>query len=464
MTGTAPPFLSIAEAARLIAARKLGPVELTRALLARIAAVDPQLNAFITVTERPALAAARAAERALAAGTRHKLLGVPLALKDIYETAGIRTTAHSRLLAENVPAQDAETVHRLRAAGAVLLGKLATHEFAIGGPAFDLPWPPARNPWDTNRFTGGSSSGSGAAVAAGLALGALGSDTAGSIRGPAAYCGIAGLKPTAGLVSRRGVIPLAPSLDTAGPMAWTVEDCAILLDTLAGHDPADPASVPGPRVSYAQALRAPAKGLRVGVLRRFFERDAPAAPETQRTLVDAQRVLRDLGCRVEEAEPPPLADFNAVARVIISAEAYALHEARLHTRLGDYSRAFRVRVLGGALVSAADYLAAQRRRTDLIAAMTALFRRFDVLLSVPVQGPAPLLAEQRPDDGFARPMLTAVANVAALPALALCGGFTPAGLPLGLEFIGPAWGDATVLRLGHQFELATETRARRPEL
>ncbi|MGH7041284.1 MAG: amidase, partial [Acetobacteraceae bacterium] len=290
------------------------------------------------------------------------------------------------------------------------------------------------------------------------------SDTAGSIRLPAAYCGIAGLKPTAGLVSRRGVIPLAPSLDTAGPMAWTAEDCAILLDTLAGHDPADPASVPGPRVSYAQALRTPVKGLRVGVLRRFFERDAPGAPETLRMMAEALRLLRDLGCRVEEAEPPPLAEFNAVGRVIISAEAYALHEARLKTRLADYSRAFRVRVLGGALVSAADYLAAQRHRTDLIASMAGLFRHFDVLVSAPVPGPAPLLADQRPDDGFARPLLTTVANVAAVPSLVVCGGFTPGGLPLGIEFMGPAWGDATVLRLGHQFEHAAETRGRRPEM
>ncbi len=464
MTGTTSPFLTIAEAAGLIAARKLGPVELTRAMLARIAAIDPALNAFITVTERPALAAARAAERALASGVRHKLLGIPLAFKDIYETAGIRTTAQSKLLADNVPTRDAETVHRLRAAGAVMLGKLATHEFAIGGPAFDLPWPPARNPWDTRRFTGGSSSGSGAAVAAGLALGALGSDTGGSIRLPAAYCGIAGLKPTAGLVSRRGVIPLAPSLDTAGPMAWTAEDCAILLDTLAGHDPADPASVPGPRVSYAQGLREPVKGLRVGVLRRFFERDAPAAPETQRMMTDALCLLRDLGCRVEEAEPPPLMDFNAVGRVIISAEAYALHEGRLKTRLADYSRAFRVRVLGGALISAADYLAAQRHRTDLIATMSGLFRHFDVLVSAPVAGPAPLLAEQRPDDGFARPMATMVANVAAVPSLVVCGGFSAGGLPLGIEFMGPAWGDATVLRVGHQFEQAAGTRGRRPEM
>ena len=461
MIGPDPGFPTIAEAARLIASRKLGPVELTRALLARIAARDPALNAFITVTERQALTAARAAERADRKGAA-PLRGIPLAFKDIYETAGIRTTAHSRLLADNIPTADAEAVRRLRAAGAVMLGKLATHEFAIGGPAFDLPWPPARNPWDTRRFTGGSSSGSGAAVAAGLALGALGSDTGGSIRLPAAYCGIAGLKPTPGLVSRRGVIPLAPSLDTAGPMAWTAEDCALLLDVLAGHDPADPASVPGPQISYARGIEAPLKGLRVGVLRRFFERDAPATPELQRLMAETERRLRGLGCRVETIEPPPLADFNAVGRIIICAEAYALHEARLKTRLAEYSRAFRVRVLGGALLTAADYLAAQRRRTDLIAATGALFARCDVLLSTPVSGPAPLLAEQRPDDGFARPMLTTMANVAALPSLVVCGGFTATGLPLGVEVIGPAWGDATVLRVGHWIERESGSRGRRP--
>ncbi len=456
--------LTIAEAARLIAARKLGPVELARDLLARIAALDPVLNAFITVTERQALTAARAAERQLAAGTKHRLLGIPLGLKDIYETAGILTTAHSRLLADNIPTTDAETVRRLRAAGAVILGKLATHEFAIGGPALDLPWPPARNPWDPKRFTGGSSSGSGAAVAAGLVLGATGSDTGGSIRLPAAYCGIAGLKPTPGLVSRRGVIPLAPSLDTAGPMAWTAEDCAILLETLAGHDPADPASVAAPRVAYATGLGASLKGLRVGVLRRFFERDAPATPETLRLMAETERLLRALGCVVETVEPPPLADYNAVGRVLICAEAYALHEARLKTRLADYSRAFRVRVLGGALLTAADYIAAQRRRTELIAATAALFARHDILLSVPTPGAAPLLTEQRPDDGFARPFLTTAANVAAVPSLVVCGAFTAAGLPLGVELMGRPWDEATVLRVGHQLETAAGTRARRPQV
>jgi aspartyl-tRNA(Asn)/glutamyl-tRNA(Gln) amidotransferase subunit A len=466
-TAPAPIALAtptIGEAARLFARGKLSPVELTEMLLSRIAEHDPKLNAFLLVTADQARVAARNAERRLRAGKGGPLTGIPLAYKDIYETGGIRTTAHSRILAENVPRRDAETIRRLAGAGAVMLGKLATHEFAIGGPAFDLPWPPARNPWDTKRFTGGSSSGSGAAIAAGLCLGSLGSDTGGSIRLPAAYCGVTGLKPTPGLVSRRGVIPLAPSLDTAGPMAWTAEDCALLLDAIAGHDPEDPASVPGPKISYAQAIAAPVKGLRVGVLRKFFEHDAPASPESLHMVVRAITALKDLGCVVEDATLPPVQDFNAVGRVIISAEAYALHEATVKTRLAEYSRAFRVRVLPGALLRAADYIAAQRRRSDLIATTANAFRKFDVLLSLPTTGAAPMLADQRHDDGFLRPLLTTVANVAAVPALVVCGGRTSSGLPLGLEFIGPAWGDATLLRLGHHFERAIGNRDIRPKL
>lgn len=464
MNGPVSPSLTIAEASRLIAAKRLSPVELVKDLLDRIAATDPKLNAFLLVTDRQAMAAARAAERAVMAGRRGPLLGIPLAYKDIYETAGVRTTAHSRILADNVPKQDAEAVRRLSAEGAVMLGKLATHEFAIGGPAFDLPWPPARNPWDPRRYTGGSSSGSGAAVAASLVLGAMGSDTGGSIRLPAAYCGIAGIKPTPGLVSRRGVIPLAPSLDTAGPMAWTAEDCAILLDALAGHDPADPASVAVPQTSYAAAITAPLRGLRVGLLRRFYEHDVPASPEMLQMMSRAAATLRSLGCRVEDATLPSVQEYNAVGRVIISSEAYALHEGTIRTRLSEYSRVFRVRVMAGALVRAADYIAAQRRRSDLIAITAKAFERFDVLIAAPTSGTAPLLTEQRPDDGFSRPLLTTVANVAAIPSMVVCGGFTPAGLPLGLEIMGPAWGDATVLRVGHHFEQAAGTRARRPEL
>ncbi len=462
MKAPVPSFLTIAEAGRLIAHRKLSPVELTKALLKRIETVDPTLNAFLLVTGQKALTAARAAEKAVMAGRTGPLLGIPVAYKDIYETAGVRTTAHSRILLDNVPKHDAETVRRLHDAGTIMLGKLATHEFAIGGPATDLPWPPARNPWDTRRFTGGSSSGSGAAVAAGLALGALGSDTGDSIRLPAAFCGIAGLKPTPGLVSRRGVIPLAPSLDTAGPMAWTAEDCAILLDALAGHDPADPASVAVPVGGYAKGIEAPIKGLRVGLVRRFFEHDAPASPEVLRMMAEAVRLFRSLGCKVEDAVLPPVQDYNGVGRVIISSEAYAMHEATLRTRLPDYSRVFRIRVLAGALIRAADYIAAQRRRTDLIGATADAFKRFDVLIYPPVPDAAPLLAEQRPDDGFARPLITTVANVAAVPSIVVCGGFTATGLPLGLEIMGPAWSDGLVLRVGHQFERAAGLRDRRP--
>jgi aspartyl-tRNA(Asn)/glutamyl-tRNA(Gln) amidotransferase subunit A len=457
-------FLTIAAASRLIAAKKLSPVELTRHLLQRIEALNPKLNAFLLVTAKQALAAARAAEKAVSEGRKGSLLGIPLAYKDIYETAGVRTTAHSRILADNVPKEDAETIRRLGVAGAVMLGKLATHEFAIGGPAMDLPWPPARNPWDTARFTGGSSSGSGASVAAGLALGALGSDTGGSIRLPAAYCGIAGIKPTPGLVSRRGVIPLSPSLDTAGPMAWTAEDCAILMDVLAGHDPLDPASVSAPPVSFTKAIEAPLKGLRVGVLRHFYEHDVPATPEVMQMMTRAATTLKELGCHVDEATLPAVSEYNAVGRVLISAEAYALHEATLKARLSEYSRVFRIRVLAGALIRAADYITAQRRRSDLIAKTAEAFAKFDVLICTPTAGAAPMLSEQRPDEGFARPFLTTVANVAAVPSMVVCGGFTATGLPLGLEIMGPAWGDATVLRVGHHFEQAADTRSRRPPI
>ena len=240
-------LLTIAEAAKSIAAKKLSPVELTKACLGRIEAKDDVLHSFILPTKERALADAKAAERRMMAGAlKGPLDGIPIGHKDIYCTAGIATTAHSKLLQGHVPMQDATVVRRWAEAGTVLLGKLATHEFAMGGPSFDLPWPPARNPWNPEHFTSGSSSGTGAAVAAGLILGGTGSDTGGSIRGPAALCGIAGIKPTYGLVGRTGILPLAFSMDHPGPMAWTVEDCALLLQAMAGHDPADPASANRP--------------------------------------------------------------------------------------------------------------------------------------------------------------------------------------------------------------------------
>src|SRR5712664_1843874 len=265
-------ILTIAEAARRIATKQLSPVELAKTHLDRIRRLDPDLNAFLLVSEERALADAGAAEaRQMSGQRRGPLDGIPIAHKDIYNTAGIRTTAHSKLLQDNIPVRDAHTVKKWADAGAVMLGKLATHEFAFGGPSFDLPWPPARNPWNTDHFTAGSSSGTGAAIAAGLVLGGTGSDTGGSIRGPAALCGIAGIKPTYGLCSRAGILPLSFSLDHAGPLAWTVEDCAILLQGMAGHDPEDPASIDRPLPGFTAEIGKSVKGLRIGVVRHFFE-------------------------------------------------------------------------------------------------------------------------------------------------------------------------------------------------
>lgn len=459
---------TLAEAARLLRARKISSVELTRACLKRVAALDPGLNAFLLLTEKDALAAARAADKALAgngAARPGALAGIPIGLKDIFETAGIRTTAHSRILEHHVPREDAETVRRLKEAGAVSLGKLATHEFAIGGPAFDLPWPPARNPWDPQRFTGGSSSGSGAAVASGMVLGAMGSDTGGSIRNPAAFCGIAGHKPTAGLVSRRGVVPLSQSMDTAGPMAWTAEDCAILLDVLAGHDPADPASVAAPPPHAARAVKAgPGRGLRIGIARRWHERDLAVSRDQHAALAEAEKMLLGLGCTLREVEPPPLIDYSAVNRIVIVAEAYALHEHTLTHRPDDHSRAFRLRVLAGGALRAADYLAAQRQRHVLAARLNGLFAEVDAILTAPVAGAARTLEEEKADLQrlLDRPAFASPANISGGPALSVCTRYSDGGLPLGVQLIGAPFQDARLLALAAALEAESGTRARRP--
>src|SRR5437588_3652639 len=313
-----PEYLTIAEAARLIETRELSPVELVDSRLDRIQRFDGKLNSFIRVLADEARAAARTAEAEIAAGKyRGPLHGIPIGLKDIYETAGIPTTGHSKVMQDHVPKADAFSVARLKAAGAIVMGKLATHEFALGGPSFDLPWPPARNPWNTGRFTGGSSSGTGAAVAAGLVLGGTGSDTGGSIRGPAAYCGLAGIKPTYGLISRMGILPLAFSLDHAGPMAWTAEDCAIMLQAMAGPDPADPGSANRPIPDYRAALKGEVKGLRIGLIRHFYERDNEADAATRRAIEAALPVFQGLGCAVRELSLSPLADWSACGMTIM---------------------------------------------------------------------------------------------------------------------------------------------------
>ena len=287
-------WMTAGEAARAIAARELSPVELTNALLERIGRLDPKLNVFIRLDGEAAIDAAKAAEAEIASGRlRGPLHGVPVGIKDIIDVAGLPTTCHSKVLIDNVAPADAACVSRLRGAGAIVLGKLSTHEFAIGGPSFDLPWPPARNPWNPDHHPGGSSSGSGAGLAAGLFPIALGSDTGGSVRNPASACGIVGLKPTYGLVSRRGVFPLSFTLDHVGPLTRTVTDNAMLLDVIAGHDPLDPGSNAAPAGHYGSRLEHGVRGLRIGFIRHFHEADMPADGEVTAALEEVARTLKN---------------------------------------------------------------------------------------------------------------------------------------------------------------------------
>ena len=458
-------FLTIAEAARGIAARDLSPVELTEAYLARIAAQDGVLRSFVRVTPEAALAAARRAEAEIMRdGPRCPLHGIPFALKDIFDSEGLPTTGHSARCLDNLAAEDAEATARLKAAGAVPLGKLATHEFATGGPSWDLPFPPARNPWDLTRFPGGSSSGSGVAVAAGLAPGAMGSDTGGSIRLPAAFCGTAGLKPSYGRVSKRGVLPLSYTLDNAGPLAWTAEDCAILLQAIAGHDPRDPASADVPVPDYRAGLQDGIRGLRIGLVRHWYETDRRASDATIASMEAAVEVLRAQGAEVREVTLHPLAAYQATMRVIGAAESFAIHADWLRGRPADYGEVFRYRVLPGALVTGPDYVQAQRFQRLLAAEMRAALGEVDALLTATTWGEAPVMAEMRAEANFAAPPLTNPWNVAQLPCLALCCGFGPGGLPLSLQFATRPFAEALLLRIGQAYEAATPWRARRPTI
>jgi aspartyl-tRNA(Asn)/glutamyl-tRNA(Gln) amidotransferase subunit A len=457
--------MTVAEAAALIATKRLSPVELTRALLERTESLDPQLNAFLLVTAEQALDQARQAEREIMTGNhRGPLHGIPFALKDIYATAGIRTTGHSKVCIDTVPTADAATVEKLYAAGAVLTGKLATHEFAHGGPSFDLPWPPARNPWNPEHFTGGSSSGSGAAVAAGLVPAALGSDTGGSIRGPAALCGIVGLKPTYGLVSRWGVHANSYTFDHAGPMTWTVEDCAILLQALAGHDPRDPASARAAIPDYRAALTGDIRGLRIGVLRHLHEDEAAVGPEVRAALDAAIGVLGSLGASVEDARIPPAQLHHDVKVTIAESELFAIHEPVLRTRPGDFGADFLGRVLPAVLIGGNDYVQAQRERRRIVAEMAPVYDRYDVLVTAAAAGPAPRLGTWRTINFWKQPSLTTPFNVTGGPALAQCMGFSAGGLPLSLQIVGRPFDDSTVLRVAHAYETATAWRGRRPQL
>ena len=456
---------TIAEAARQFEARTLSPVELTKACLARIEAYDGAINAFLLRTEERALADAKAAEQRMMSGARRgKLDGIPIAHKDIYNTAGIRTTAHSRLLADNVPTRDATTVRKLAEAGTVMLGKLATHEFAWGGPSFDLPWPPARNPWNLEHFTGGSSSGTGAALAAGMILGGTGTDTAGSIRNPAGLCGVVGIKPTYGLCSRAGILPLAHTLDHAGPLAWTVEDCALLLQAMAGYDPADPASADRGVPDFSAKLGAGAKGLRVGVVRHFHERDVAVSDATTKGIEETIGLLQGLGATIKDVTLSPLGDYNACGYVIMSTEAFAIHQRWMLTVPGQYGEILRDRLALGGLISGADYVQAQRRRRELAAEMKAAMAEIDILLCACQPGEAARMELAPKWGGLETEGFTLPFNVSGYPAISMRAGFGMGGLPVSVQLAAKPFEEATLFQIAHALEQASDWHNRRPSM
>ena len=457
-------FLSIAEAAQLIGARKLSPVEYADALLARTATFDPQLDAFITVTAELAREQARQAETEIMAGRyRGPLHGIPFALKDIYASKGVLTSGGSRVCADNVPSEDATTARKLYEAGAVLLGKTQTHEFAHGGPSPDVLKPPSRNPWNLEHFTGGSSSGSGAALAAGFVPAAMGSDTGGSIRNPASHCGITGFMPTYGLVSRAGVMPNSFTFDHCGPMARTVEDCAIMLQALAGFDPADAGSIEQEIPDYRAALAGGIKGLRVGVLRHYWEEDLPAHEDHKRALEEAIGVFAGLGAKIEDCRSRPVSDFRDVKIVIAETELLAIHQDNLIARPGDFGRDFLGRVLPACMFQSVDYVQALREHRRLVAEMKPLYAKYDVLLTCGL-GPAPRLDAARTKAFWLGTNVCTPSNVMRNPVVMLPCGFSRTGLPMGIQVIGKPFGDATALRVAHAYQSATDWHKRRAEL
>src|SRR5580704_11255883 len=463
-SGITNVLTSIGEASELLRKRELSPVELTKNCLAQIEKLNPTLNAFVTVTAELALTQARAAEAEILSGHwRGPLHGIPLALKDLIDTAGIRTTAASALFKDRVPAEDAEVVRRLKEAGAVLLGKQNLHEFAYGGSTMISYYGEVHNPWDPTRISGGSSGGSAASVVAGLGYGAIGTDTAGSVREPAALCGIVGLKPTYGRVSVRGVIPLSLSLDHIGPIARTVSDAAVMLQVIAGHDANDPLSAAMPVPDYVAGLRDGVKHLRIGLPRKFFYADLD--PEIASAVEQAIGVLRTLGHDLSEIEIEVPTD-----RTLQTTEAYAYHAESASRSPELYQPETLRRIRRGEDISAAEVEQSRRELKHIRSEVHKIFEGVDVLVTPTTPVPAAAINELKQDPELLRPhellllRNTRPVNVWGLPAISVPCGFTTAGLPIGLQIIGPQWREDTVLKLAYAYEQATDWHKRSPGL
>jgi aspartyl-tRNA(Asn)/glutamyl-tRNA(Gln) amidotransferase subunit A len=461
-------YLSLRSLGTLIQRQELTPVEATEAVVDRVEKFDRQLNSFITLLRDQAFAQARAAEQEILDGHyRGPLHGIPVAVKDLYYTKGIRTTAGSNILSDFIPTYDATVVARLREAGAILIGKLNMHEFARGATNASSLIGACYNPWDTLRVPGGSSGGSAAAVAAGLCFGSLGSDTGGSIRIPAAFCGVVGLKPTYGRVSRHGVFPLSWSLDHAGPMTRTVADAALMLQVIAGHDSHDPTTRTAVVPDYAAALTGDIQGVRLGIPQEFyFEQLDVEVGESVRAAI---QTLERSGARVEEVSMPLSKYAAAAGRIISMTESAEVHEKFLRTRFADYSPDVRAGFLVGQLILGKHYMKAQRLRSLIRQEMAAVLRRVDALVTPTVPVPAPGIGQamveigrERVDTMWALSRLTRPANLTGFPAISVPCGFTQSGLPIGLQLIGRPFAEASILQIAHAFEQETAWHQRRP--
>jgi aspartyl-tRNA(Asn)/glutamyl-tRNA(Gln) amidotransferase subunit A len=456
--------LDLRGVSQALGTRALTSADATEAYLARIEAHDPVLRSYITVTAEMARAQAAEADAEIGGGRRRgPLHGVPIALKDLIAVAGVKMTAGSRVLADHVPARDAFVTRRLKDAGAVLLGKLAMHEFAFGRPVVDGPFPTGRNPWDVRRAPAGSSSGSAVAAAAGLCAGALGSDTGGSIRGPASMTGLVGHKPTYGLVSRSGVLALSWSLDHVGPMTRSVWDSAVMLQAIAGADPDDTSTRGAVTQDYVAQLEDGARGRKLGLLKRYYLDFPGLNDEVRAAALTAFDVLRKEGATIEEVDVPSL-DLALAVWAPIMSEAYEYHAETLRRSPEQYGEGLRTRVYFSALFTAQDVQRAQRLRARIGREVDALLSRVDALI-FPGQAAPALRFEDFPSTGFAPAPIryTAPWNLLGLPAVVVPCGFSRDGLPMSIQIVGRRFDDATVLRLARAYERVTDWHRRRPD-
>ncbi len=448
--------LTLAEASARIRQRMVTPTALTEACLARIDKLNPRLNAFITVMKDQALAQAHALDAEQRAGKlRGPLHGIPIGLKDLIDTEGIRTTAASAVFADRIPKEDAEVTRRLKLAGAILIGKLNMHEFAYGASSVPSHFGPVHNPFALDHIAGGSSGGSASAVAARLCFGALGSDTGGSIRQPSSYCALAGLKPTYGRVSTRGVVPLSWSLDHIGPMCRTVGDAAILLNAIAGYDPLETTSIDAPVSDYTQAIRAKTATLRLGIPRKVFYETLD--PEIEAAVNQAIEVLRKLTGGTQDVELPVIGNLP-----VLAAEAYAYHVPYFTKTPELYQATTRTRLEGGARITTEAYIRGRRELDRLRRAVPAVFSTVDLLITPTT--PVPPATIERSEGSPTSLRNTSPFDVYGLPTISVPCGFTKAGLPIGLQISGANFAELRVLALAHAYEQATEWHTRAPQL